>query len=267
MALTDIFTTSFLITLGATLLLVGFLFIYVNQKMVDQNHKISSMLGLISTMAEELNSCRSRVSMITNVINQGAVVNPNLSATLGTSGENLIDVSDGENYEEDEEDEDEEDEDEDEDDDDDDDDEDYDEDDEDNEEEDVVPDAELSGKDIVVLSDIKSIKFNNNLDGEDGEEDGNEEEDDNGEDLQEMTLEDLDNSDDDIDDSTNIEETNKSSLNLTELKTISINDLAEATDYKKLSLNKLRAIVVEKGLSTDASKLNKQKLLKMLEIE
>ena len=36
-------------------------------------------------------------------------------------------------------------------------------------------------------------------------------------------------------------------------------------DYKKLSLNKLRSLVVEKGLVEDASKLKKQSLLQLLE--
>ena len=41
----------------------------------------------------------------------------------------------------------------------------------------------------------------------------------------------------------------------------------EVLDYKKLSLNKLRSIVTEKGLVTDASKLKKHELLKLLEVE
>uniref|UniRef100_A0A6C0F440 Rho termination factor N-terminal domain-containing protein n=1 Tax=viral metagenome TaxID=1070528 RepID=A0A6C0F440_9ZZZZ len=288
MALTDIFSTSFLITFSVSLLLVGFLFIYINQKMADQNHKISSMLGLISTMAEELNVCRSRVNMLTNVIGKGSLVNSNGSATLGNSSENLIDVSDGENEKEDEDDDDEEDDDEeddeedddeeDDDDDDEDDDEDYEDsnEDDDDDDEDIVPDEELASGDIEILGDIKSIKFNNNLnmegqeDESSEEESGGDDEEDNSEDLQELTLEDLDNSeedDNDVDISNNVQDTNKSPFNLSELKTISINDLASPTDYKKLSLNKLRSIVVEKGITTDASKLNKQKLLKMLEAE
>jgi hypothetical protein len=38
-------------------------------------------------------------------------------------------------------------------------------------------------------------------------------------------------------------------------------------DYKKLSLNKLRSVVSEKGIVTDASKLKKHELLKLLEVE
>ena len=44
MALSDLFNTPFLISLGITLLLVGFLGMFLTQKMLEQNHKISSML-------------------------------------------------------------------------------------------------------------------------------------------------------------------------------------------------------------------------------
>jgi hypothetical protein len=36
-------------------------------------------------------------------------------------------------------------------------------------------------------------------------------------------------------------------------------------DYKKMSINKLREVVIEKELITDASKLKKPELLKLLE--
>jgi hypothetical protein len=80
-----------------------------------------------------------------------------------------------------------------------------------------------------------------------------------------------------------LEKAPESQLNSpTHLKTISI-DLGETTsidlgesatydqiiDYKKLQINKLRSIAVEKGLvnSTDASKLKKQEILKMFGCE
>jgi hypothetical protein len=52
-----------------------------------------------------------------------------------------------------------------------------------------------------------------------------------------------------------------------DLKTISIMDLEESNkkpDYKKMSLNKLREVVAEKGLIVDASKMKKPELLKLL---
>jgi hypothetical protein len=51
-----------------------------------------------------------------------------------------------------------------------------------------------------------------------------------------------------------------------DLKTININ-LEESVDYKKLPLNKLRSVVVEKGLIHDSSKLKKNELLKLLGVE
>jgi len=41
----------------------------------------------------------------------------------------------------------------------------------------------------------------------------------------------------------------------------------EVIDYKKLSLNKLKSVVLEKGLTSDPSKLKKQDLLKLLNAE
>ena len=61
-------------------------------------------------------------------------------------------------------------------------------------------------------------------------------------------------------------------ISASDLKTISINledSEQENIDYKKLQLNKLRSIVVEKNLcsNSDASKLKKQELLKLLGCE
>ena len=55
-----------------------------------------------------------------------------------------------------------------------------------------------------------------------------------------------------------------------DLKTISINleePHQDSLDYKKLSLPKLRSIVSDKGLASDASKLKKNELLKLLGAE
>jgi hypothetical protein len=41
----------------------------------------------------------------------------------------------------------------------------------------------------------------------------------------------------------------------------------ESLDYKKMGLPKLRSVVTEKGLTSDASKLKKNELLKLLGIE
>ena len=72
--------------------------------------------------------------------------------------------------------------------------------------------------------------------------------------------------------STSIEQLDGSHINIsaTDLKTININldeIHADSIDYKKLPLPKLRSIVTDKGLAEDASKLKKQELLKLLEID
>ena len=64
MAITDIFSTSLLISLAICLLLVGSVFMYFNQKISEQNHKITSMFDLVSTMAEEVNSVKYHVQVV-----------------------------------------------------------------------------------------------------------------------------------------------------------------------------------------------------------
>ena len=69
------------------------------------------------------------------------------------------------------------------------------------------------------------------------------------------------------------EETSKIDLNAIDFKQISISGLEkdvndnESMDYKKLSLNKLKAVVVEKGLTKDSSKLKKNELLNLLGVK
>jgi len=47
--------------------------------------------------------------------------------------------------------------------------------------------------------------------------------------------------------------------------TKSVKNVDVVLDYKKASLNKLKSLVVERGLVKDASKLKKSELLKMLD--
>jgi hypothetical protein len=62
---------------------------------------------------------------------------------------------------------------------------------------------------------------------------------------------------------------NSNEISQTELKTININleEQLDSQEYKKFTLNKLRSIVAEKGLSTDSNKLKKNELLKLLGVE
>ena len=91
MALSDIFTVPFLVSLGITLLLAGLLGMFFVQRLQEQNHKMASMLGLVSTMAEELNYIRGRLQMISYSVPQAQ-----MQTTESQMDSKLIPVSDGE---------------------------------------------------------------------------------------------------------------------------------------------------------------------------
>ena len=308
MSFINLFNPSFLMFLGILVLVSVLLVVYIESKIREQNHKMSAMVGLISSLATEINSIKL------NVQNGGNNSHPAFS--------NLIEVSDDENSDdsdendindidkysinedsinEDSNDEDSNDEDS-------------------NDEDSNVEDSnDEHGNDKEINDDrqnnneIKILKLSNlfnNLDQTNAFE--LDELNENNLELNEDELDNLDDLDDSIDVSVldefneennmNIQDndliqiiekpnediqpiinTEKSEKNLQnsfdlDLKTININ-LAEETknigelknieetDYKKMTIHKLRIIVVEKGLSNDASKLKKPEILKMLGIE
>ena len=55
MSISDLFATPVLVCLGICLSLIGLLGMFFMQKIMEQNHKISSMFGLVTTMEDELN--------------------------------------------------------------------------------------------------------------------------------------------------------------------------------------------------------------------
>ena len=57
-SLTDLFNPTFLMFLGILVLVVALLVVYFENKFREQNHKISSMLSLVSSLAEELNGTK-----------------------------------------------------------------------------------------------------------------------------------------------------------------------------------------------------------------
>jgi hypothetical protein len=264
MTISDFFcTSSFLFSIAIIIILTGCIFAYINYKMTEQDHKLTSMVNLVSILAQDLHFVKSKV-------NYSQKVEPNVlqypSQLVG--GENnscLISVSDNEDL--DDEDDDDLDDDEDEDDIDD----DLVEDDFDfitentqdhikilnlslandnvqNEIEDNLQIEELNSNNYsdLVDVDVKTIHFIN-------EED----------DLQENDV--VENDDD-------IVKTDTNSINdeLHFLKNVSITDLGDIQDltskpeYKKMSTIKLREVVISKGIITDASKLKKHEILKLL---
>ena len=255
-SLADLFNPTFLMFLGILVLVVALMVVYFESKMRDQNHKIASMLSLVSTLAEDMNGVKMGLNQLA-VTRMGGSFPQNFEQPLEKSRvpfnqeTKLIEVSDGE----------------------DDDDDDYD--DDIDEEIDTDDDDDESNHDVVKVFKIDMNSQNQYEDSLSGNN---------------LELDDLDEELDELDDelsevqslsskssklSNKLEETVygetlQEPLNISDLKTISINledPHPDSLDYKKLSLPKLRSIVSEKGLATDASKLKKNELLKLLGAE
>ena len=281
MSLVDLFNPSFLMFLGILVLVVALLVVYFESKFREQNHKIASMLSIVSSVAEELNNMRGAINLVGGSINNDNspnIIELNSSFNSNNNSNNnfeqikrmdLIEVSDDEDEEdEDEEDEDEEDLDE----------EDLDEEDsvDDLEEEDSVEDLDdLEEEDLEEVKDIKVLKLsvsgtNINLDINHDEIDDlhNDEE-----------IDDLHNDEEiDFDDNESIVSIDATSIHDIkisnfDLKSISFDTNLEeknqmnSSEYKKLSANKLKNIAIEKGLTTKSSKLSKQELISLLKTQ
>lgn len=286
----DLFNPTFFMFLGILVLIVAVLVLYFESKTRDQNHKIASMLSLVSTLAEDMNGVKMGLNHL--AIRGGYKPDIHLRENLGNNFENkLIEVSDDEdsdndngetdngetdngetdNGEADNEDSDNEDSDNEESDNEESDNEDSDNKESDNEdsynkesdneesdnEEIKVIKLQVSNEDLI--EDDDSYEEANNLE---FEIDDKFKTDDNN--FQEV-LEDILNFP-----NCEIEKNIPSSSDLSsDLKKISINlgeVREENIDYKKLQLPKLRSIVVEKGLinNSESIKLKKPELLKLL---
>ena len=270
-SLTPILSIPFLLSLGISLILIGFVGVFFYQKITEQNHKISSMVDLISTMAEELNYIRSRFQSggAVNTLSSGsqAPIQIPLFNSQPVKSVDLIDVSDDEDdSEEDEEDEESGDEDDDEESD------DSDSDEEEGEEENVrvinISDSLLHSTEE--LGDVEEIPSEENDDMNDSSED----EDDLDEDDKSSVVSELESKVEVVklnilmEEPQEFEPESLLDIDATLLKSIHMTfPTSENIDYKKLSLNKLRQIVSEKNLSSDSSKLKKQDLFKLLGVE
>ena len=73
-SLTDLFNPTFLMFLGILVLVVALLVVYFESKFREQNHKISSMLSLVSSLAEEVNMVKFN---LTHNMIQKNIVNHN----------------------------------------------------------------------------------------------------------------------------------------------------------------------------------------------
>ena len=280
-SLTDLFNPSFLMFLGILVLVVALLVVYFESKMRDQNHKIASMLSLVSTLAEDMNGVKMGLNHLAMTRVGGGMMPPfqqpleqNINTPFRSNQQNkLIEVSDDE-----------------------DDDSENNESEFDDEESEIASDDdEDEDEDSESVNDVKILKLNvnneendidetENLDLEENMSFGEFEPEDLLSETQSVSSESSKLSSNyvgeilslkyDNEDSENKKNNDEQHLQISasDLKTININledSEQENIDYKKLQLNKLRSIVVEKNLcsNSDASKLKKQELLKLLGCE
>lgn len=269
MALLDFLNTSLVINIGTLILLVvlvGGLYTYFSSKLSAQDHKISSMVSCVSTMAEEIQLFRKQINEQCGHPQMINSVHMPSRIQVGSNDldRRLIEVSDDETDSDDETHEDDAD------------DEtdcessseDYsDEDDEDESSHNVLHNSlelhetldtnenyDINDLDDLSVNDVKTIHIEENSDimlhdenvdltklpiPHIKEEPGTEDNLVNTDNLKSISLVDIDHEDDDDEDH----------------------------DYKKMNLTKLRDIVVKKKLTNDASKMKKNDILKMLGIE
>jgi hypothetical protein len=270
MGIFDLFNASFLFSIAITIILLGCIINYFSYKLSEQDHKLTSMVNLVSLLAQDLQFVKTKMHNIQRPVETNLEYSSQLMGGQTTS--ELINVSDDDEDEEYEDVDDEEDDNDEEDDEED----DNDDDNEDEDEDDDNDDLELTK---IITLEISPEEMDDN----DPYEEAQNLDFDPVQDLADFEAEMTDLSEpNDIkildmmyhtqqNTENQLEETN---INLDELKpsedfkSISITDLGDfdqsKTDYKKMSLNKLREVVVSKGIISDASKLKKNEILKML---
>ena len=90
MGIFDIFSTSFLFSIAIILLICGGIFVYFSYKIDNQNHKLTSMVSLVSTLAQDL-------QFVKNQLNKNVDNNLHYSSQIQMVNKvsDLISVSDG----------------------------------------------------------------------------------------------------------------------------------------------------------------------------
>lgn len=270
MAISDLFSTSFLFSIAIIIILIGGIFAYVSYRMAEQDHKLTTMVNLVSILAQDLQVVRSKV------LQQDK---PNVeypSQMMGGGTSDLISVSDDGDEEEEEEDIDDNTTDEE---------ESYSSEDDNNDEEEELEDSQeqikllnltLANEDVENDSPIEELNcdFYNEVKELDTP---------NKEDIKTIHLEtpitfeetEIPEPLEAESESTDVKISSEDISFITNgsyaLKNVTITDLGEAEDlhaskseYKKMSLTKLREVAVSKGVVADASKLKKNEILKML---
>ena len=248
MGLSDFLTVPFLISLGITFILVGILGMFLSQRIMDQNHKISSMMGLVSSVVDELNYVRSNLQMMTVQPPLDKQVGAGLGAgfipvagpgPIDNEEQSLISVSDDSEEEED-----------------------SDEDEDEDEENEIITSEDLLDKPTIKVIDMgetmnmnylqeeemEELEEDEELDDEELEEDDEELEEEELEELEEEELEE------------ELEELEKEQDKVVEDKKI-----IEKPDIKKMNLQGLREFANSRGIMGDISKIKKAELIKMIE--
>jgi hypothetical protein len=261
----DIFSTSFLFSIAIIIILIGAIFAYVSYRIGEQDHKLNSMIGLISAMAEDSRYLTNKIHIIQQQLSgQELPVDDKIeyaSQLMGGAQNELINVSDDEDDSDCEEDEDEYEDDED--------DENEDES-EDNESEDDENEDEEEEQTYKTINLSEELDLNIKIPYEEIDEDDKSYTIANNLAEFENTLEETDiqlshetkETDDNNDflNNISIKELGTGNVHLEEMDDVHLHK----TEYKKMSLNKLRELVVNKGLVVDSSKLKKNELLKLL---
>jgi hypothetical protein len=229
------FTIPYITFLGLTLLIIIGITIFLIRRMNNQNQKFSSIVGVVTSLAEELNSIKTCISNSINSIS-------NISTK--TVNTNLIHVSDDEEDSDEEEDSEEET----------DDDEETDEEDNTNDDEEEEDSNDVVKVNEVIVdvvdkltinleedeSNIKYIHLENSVKEED-------------EPKIDIVQEEIINA--------SVEEDNIQHSETDDIFVIK----KETNDYKKMTMTKLKELVSEKGLSNNISKLKKNELIQLLE--
>ena len=238
----SLFNSTSLLFLGVLVLCCALLFAYFESKAREQNHKISSMLSLVSSLTEEVQSIKRHIQsggggggMVKQMYQnqeeyQTGDDDVEDDVEDDDDDDDLVSVSDDDGDEDD------------------------DADDDDEDEEDDENQVIEIGENVKILTLLQPIELVSDGEDENTEYDADDV-------LDDDDLKSVSSKDEKEEQANNIEE-----VKMFDLKSIHLEEPA-VVDYKKLSIGKLRSIVEEKGLVEDSSRMKKQELLKLLGVE
>jgi hypothetical protein len=239
MNLLSFFNPATLLPLGVLVLLCSLLFVYFEGKAREQNHKISSMLSLVSSLTEEVQTIRRYIQTPPSFSCCPTMKGGDEEDELISVSDDDEDSCDDESYSSDES---------------------CDDSCDDSYDEELDDDStnviEI-GDNIKILTLLEPIEIISDNEGDIEDEDEGD-----------IELEELGELDDEssILDGLESVSSKEPDIQMFDLKTIHLEEPL-VVDYKKLSIGKLRSIVFDKGLSADSSKLKKHEILKLLGVE